>query len=127
MPEAPVAVMFESVTAVAVTLSWVAGGNGGAEQTFTVYYRQDGDVKILFDEGIATRSNGQRIVRKVQNLLPETNDFFRVQAVNIYGESVHQTEIPATTLSIYILTIAICESYKLKYNVRLLLLMLIKI
>ena len=88
--------MFESVTAVSVTLSWMSGLNGGSVQTFTVYYRKDGDSKISYRQGI--EDNGENIQHKISGLDPSTKYFFQVQSRNENGISNSQSEIEISTI-----------------------------
>ena len=89
--------MFESVTAASVTLSWMSGLNGGSVQTFTVYYRKDGDSSILRKQGMEERGQNERHQCKTLGLDPSTKYLFQVHSRNEYGISGSQGEIGVTT------------------------------
>ena len=100
VPEAPHSVVLWSITAVSVTLSWLPGRNGGSAQTFTVYYRKDGESKILYHDGIEAIKENQFVTYKVSGLDPQTEYYFKVHATNSWGESSSSLEIPSYTLGI---------------------------
>ena len=101
IPEAPFSVTLQSITAVSATLSWYAGHNRGSTQTFTVYYRKDGESNILFQGGIKDLEYGERFTYKISELEPDTKYYFKVQSRNIIGESTYLFEMSNTTLGKY--------------------------
>ena len=98
IPEAPQNVSAVSVTAVSVTLSWIPGVSGGVLQTFTVYYRKDGDNKIDFVSDIADPGSGNKVIKTVRNLQPVTLYHISVRGINHYGRSFEDNEFQVTTL-----------------------------
>ena len=98
LPGSPHSVALHSITAVSITLSWLPGRSGGSAQTFTVYYRKDGEGKILYQDGIEAVEDNKLIVYKVPGLDPETKYYFKVQAKNSWGERISLLEIPGLTL-----------------------------
>ena len=100
VPEAPHSVVLQSITAISVTLSWLPGRSGGSTQTFTVYYRKDGESKILYQHGIEAIEEDELITYKVSGLDPQTKYNFKVQATNSCGESIFSLEVPSYTLGI---------------------------
>ena len=79
--------MFESVTAVSVTLSWMSGLNGGSVQTFIVSYKKDGESSILHKEVIEERGQNESHQCKILGLDPSTKYLFQVHSRNEYGIS----------------------------------------
>ena len=100
LPESPHSVVLYSTTAVSITLSWLPGRSGGSAQTFTVYYRKDGEGKILYQDGIEAAEDNELIVYKVSGLDPETKYYFKVQAKNSWGEKISLLEVPGFTLGL---------------------------
>ena len=100
VPEAPHSVVLQSITAISVILSWLPGRSGGSAQTFTVYYRKDGESKILYQDEIEAIEEDELITYKVSGLDPQTKYYFKVQATNSWGESISSLEVPSYTLGI---------------------------
>ena len=98
IPEAPRDVTVIALTAVSVTLSWIPGHSGGVSQTFTVYYRKDGDKKIDFVSDVADPGLGNEVVIPIRNLQPVTLYYISVRGINQYGRSLEQDELQTVTL-----------------------------
>ena len=98
IPEPPHNVSAVLLTAVSVTLSWIPGVSGGVLQTFTVYYRKDGDNKIDFVSDIADPRSDNEVITTVRNLQPETLYYISVRGINQYGKSLEENELQVTTL-----------------------------
>ena len=113
LPESPHSVVLYPTTAVSITLSWLPGHSGGSAQTFTVYYRKDGEGKILYQDGIEAAEDNELIVYKVSGLDPETKYYFKVQAKNSWGERISLLEVPGFTLG---LSKCLFTNFSLQYS-----------
>ena len=91
--------MIDSITAVSITVSWLPGLSGGSAQTFTVYYRKEGEGKIVYQDGIKAMENNELIVYKVSGLDPQTKYYLKVQAKNTWGER-NSLEVSSFTLGL---------------------------
>ena len=89
-PEAPV-IRPEpdtQVTSISVSLVWVSGYNGAADQTFTVQYRKvSSDVYTRDEKMINDPGNGKTATKCIKNLKEETAYEFVVAAHNLHGTS----------------------------------------
>ena len=65
-----------------------------------VYYRKDGEGKILYQDGIEAAEDNELIIYKVSGLDPETKYYFKVQAKNSWGERIYLLEVPGFTLGL---------------------------
>ena len=84
-PDKPSTVTIVNRSAVSVTLRWTAGFNGGFQQTFSVMYRQIGQIWPRDPQitGILDTGENKRVLYKVVNLVHDTTYEFRVRAENM--------------------------------------------
>ena len=93
----PTNVTIITSTTNSVTLSWTPGFDGGASQTFTIQYRRDGGSDFSNYSKTFPDENSQPMTATVDGLEEGTVYYFRLIAVNRFGESPVTEEKSATT------------------------------
>ena len=99
IPEAPV-IRPEpdtQVTSNSVSLVWVSGNNGAADQTFTVQYRKvASSVYTRDNKMINDPVNGKTATKYIRNLKEETAYEFVVVAHNLHGATTSKAAVFTT-------------------------------
>ncbi|XP_046329113.2 hemicentin-2-like [Haliotis rufescens] len=98
-PSAPSQVQASAVGDTSVSLQWVSGYNGGANQTFTMLYKSDLHYHwAIWRDDITDPGRGTQVKEAILLLTPTLAYQFHLYGVNVYGEGEGVT-INTTTLS----------------------------
>ena len=101
IPEPPTFLTVESVNAISITLSWIPGRSGGANQTFTLYYRKGDETNINFHSDIIDPQTNSKVTFTLRDIQPIMLYYISVRAINKYGRSLDENDIPIRTLGKY--------------------------
>ncbi|GFO25152.1 obscurin-like protein 1 isoform x11 [Plakobranchus ocellatus] len=99
-PECPVDVNVTDQTSHSVTLTWVPGQDGGAPQSFIIFYNISTDGQTWDSRHVQLSDNATFISSVVDRLPADTSFQFRVEAVNKYSvnnESCYINTVEAKT------------------------------
>ncbi|XP_067660552.1 neural cell adhesion molecule 2-like [Haliotis asinina] len=98
-PAAPSQVRLLVVGDTSVSLNWISGYNGGANQTFMLQYKSETHpIWSVWRDDITDPGRGGLVKEDVQSLTPATTYQFHLYGVNVYGDGEGVT-ITTTTSS----------------------------